>query len=206
MHVFMSIMRRRALVALAISCLAAPAAPAAMIAFNAPATTSFAIGESFSLQLAGSDFTSTLDGGGVNLGFNASVLRLTSVAVDTTTWEFFADNGVIDNTAGLVSDILFASFEERVGSFSVALFTFETLAAGTSSLLLTESPLNPFASGGDLLDVQFGLLSLSVTGGTTEPPPSPVPLPATLWLMVGGLAALGAARKLKAWRRTATGG
>ena len=171
--------------------LAAQGAAAAYISLDPPAASSIEVGDSFSLQLVGGDFDSSLDGGGIDLAFDPAVLRLTSAMVDTITWEFFSSDGVIDNTAGRVSDVLFASFEERIGDFSIASFTFEALAVGTSMLTLSESLLNPFASGGALLPVEFGTLSVSVVGAETPgPEPVPVPLPGTFGLMLIGMLAV----------------
>lgn len=182
------------LVAAAGMTLVAQVASAALIFLDPPTTSPIEIGDSFSLTLSGSGFDSTLDGGGIDLAFDPAILRLTSVSVDTATWEFFSSDGIIDNATGLVSDVLFASFEERIGYFSIASFTFEALAIGTSVLTLSESLLNPFASGGELLPVEFGTLSISVVG-TTEPQPVEVPMPGTLGLMLIGMMGMRLARR-----------
>lgn len=191
-----SIVTLSALVAISACAVAPQRAHAALVHFDAAPAQPLAIGDSFSLTLRGDDFLSTLDGGGVDLTFNSSVLRLTSVAVDTTVWDFYANDGVIDNAAGTLSDVWFASFEQRIGSFSIAQFTFEALGAGLSALTLTENPFNPFASGGELLPVEFGSLSIQVA---STPPPDPdpvtVPLPSTLLLWLCGLPLMALARR-----------
>ena len=83
MQGFMPIVRRCVFV---ISCLAAPAAPAAMIAFEAPSTAQFSVGDSFSLQLTGSDFASTLDGGGCCAQFGAVTQQMIAGTIEIKPW------------------------------------------------------------------------------------------------------------------------
>ena len=70
--------------------------------------------------------------------------------------------------ASTVSEIQFASF----------------IGAGVSSLILTESILNLFASGGLPLDPSVTFLTSSVTV-------TAVPLPAAFWLLLSELDMLG---------------
>jgi len=146
------------------------------------------VGQTFSLDLVGTGFTDIIDGGGVSLSFDASVLQVNSVTVDTGVWDFFDDPGSIDNTGGNVTEIQFASFFGATGDFAIATIEFFAAGAGTSALGLTESILNPFGSGGFPLDPPVTFLTGSVTV-------TAVPLPAALWLMLSGLGVLGALRK-----------
>ncbi|VAW79597.1 hypothetical protein MNBD_GAMMA15-1202 [hydrothermal vent metagenome] len=77
---------------------------ASTVSFN-PSDTSADIGQTFSINLIGTGFTDIVDGGGVNLFYDASVLAVNSVTVDTTVWDFFDAPGAIDNTSGNVSDV-----------------------------------------------------------------------------------------------------
>jgi hypothetical protein len=148
-----------------------------------PLTQSALIGNTLSVALKGQDFTQTIEGGGVNLRFNPAVLQLNSVAVDTTTWEFFTTPGTINNAAGTLTDLTFSSFAGRSGSFSIAQIIFQVTGLGTSPLTLTESQLNPFSSGGALLNppVVFIPATIQVTA---------VPIPAAIWLLLSAMGGL----------------
>lgn len=143
-----------------------------------PSTTNVVAGQTFNLALVGKNFDRVTEGGGVNLQFNPARLRVLSVSVDSTTWEFFSQPGVIDNGAGSVTNLLFASFVGRTGDFPVASIGFQALTAGSVNVQLSESPQNPFASGGQALPVIFEPASVVVAG-------APVPVP------LGASAALG---------------
>jgi hypothetical protein len=139
---------------------ARPAA-AATVAFSSQ-QGSLAVGGTATLSISGSGFTQTTEGGGVSVHFDPTRVRVASVIVDGLTWEFFTSVGAIDNVTGVVNDIVFASFAGHSGSFPIATITFQGLAAGTSALTMTESALNPFASGGQHLAVTLSPASLSV--------------------------------------------
>lgn len=156
---------------------------ASTVSFN-PSGTSVGIGQTFSINLVGTGFTDIVDGGGVNLFYDAAVLAVNSVTVDTTVWDFFDAPGAIDNTSGNVSEIQFASFFGATGNFAIATIDFLAVGAGHSALTLTESVLNPFASGGLPLNPAVTYQNASVTV-------SAVPLPAAFWLMLSGLGVLG---------------
>jgi hypothetical protein len=68
-----------------------------------PSATSTAPGSSFSVDVRGADFTDIVVGGGFNLSFDASLLSLDSVVIDTS-WEFARSGGLIDNASGTLSD------------------------------------------------------------------------------------------------------
>lgn len=156
------------------------AAHSATVAIDPPAQT-VDLGDTVTIALSGADFSETIEGGGVNLHFDPQVLQLTTVTVDDATWEFFTTPGTVDNTQGTLTDLTFSSFAGNSGSFPIAQLTFHATGSGISPLTLTESALNPFASGGALLNppVTFASASISVAA---------VPVPAAVWLLLSGLA------------------
>jgi hypothetical protein len=121
-------------------------------AFSGGATAT-AAGQTLTLVLAGQSFDHPTEGGGFDLTFDPAVVQVSGVTVDAATWEFFTKNGTVDNARGTLTDLIFASFAGRSGNFPIATITFTTVAAGSPSLHITESAVNPFASGGRRLAV-----------------------------------------------------
>jgi hypothetical protein len=136
-------------------------AAAATVSFS-PQPASVPVGKTTTLNISGTGFTQTTEGGGVTVHFDPSRVHVTAVSVNTTTWEFFTSVGAIDNVNGVVNDIVFASFAGRSDSFPIATITFQGVGAGTSALTMTESTINPFASGGQHLAVTLSPGSLLV--------------------------------------------
>lgn len=113
------------------------------------------IGTSFTAAIIGSNF-SPLDAGGVNLGFNPSMLSVSDVQIDPT-WEFFPTPGTVNNAVGMVDGILFntLSFAPPSGSISFAKVTFDVIGLGDSTLSLSESAMNPFSGPGGVAGLNF---------------------------------------------------
>jgi hypothetical protein len=149
-----------------------------------PKDSGLGLHRTLAVNIVGRSFDKITEGGGVSLQFNPLLVRVVSVTVDANTWEFFTQNGTINNTAGRVDDILFASFAGRSGDFPIATVNFETLALGTTQLSLTESALNPFASGGQPLPVTFQPGSIS--SGRTVPIPKSTAVASALALLLAG--------------------
>lgn len=116
-----------------------------------PTSLTVGNGDTFFLELVGSGFNDgDLDGGGVNISFDSTIINITSVTVDTGTWEFFSDNGSIDNVTGSVNGISFNSFQSRTGDLLFATLEFAAVGFGASTLGLSEYAANPFATGGSV--------------------------------------------------------
>lgn len=165
------------------------AADAANVGFS-PATTTQTNGATFSLDLVGTGFNSgDLDGGGINFNFNPNVVQVTSVMVDTLTWEFFSDNGTVDNALGEVTGIQFNSFQSRNGDLLFATVEFTAIGDGVSLLGLSEYLDNPFATGGALYpDLNFDRNGSITVGGV-------IPLPGAAWLFISAMGILAGLRR-----------
>jgi hypothetical protein len=114
---------------------------------------SVAARQTYTATISAQRFDHATEGGGLDVQFDPSVVQVTSVTVDRTTWEFYANDGTIDNTHGQIQNILFASFEARSGSFPIATVSFQAVASGSPQWKLAESAINPFASAGQRLSV-----------------------------------------------------
>ena len=121
-------------------------------------------GDVFAVDVVLKGFPQT-EGGGISLRYDPETLRVVNVAVYENIWGFVKHDGVTDNTAGLVSDILFSSYEGVVGDAPVARIEFEAIARGRSTLELEGSVLNPFASDGKKIAVRYEMASVNVRGG-----------------------------------------
>ncbi len=142
------------------------------------------VGDIFSVNVIGNDFLADVDGGGFNLLFDKALLKIDSITVLTSLWEFLPQNGTINNADGTASEIQFNTFaHHNKGTFNIASLQFTALSAGIGQLNLSESINNPFASGGDAINPTFLAGNVKVA--------SAVPLPGALWLMMSSLGALG---------------
>jgi hypothetical protein len=151
-----------------------------------PASKVATMNEVFTLTVHGSSFADNLDGGGLNLSFDPSVIHVVNVFIDGTAWDFLPDKGVTDNVAGTVTGSSFNQFSHpKIGAFDLLQYQFQAVGKGSSALHLTEFASNPFASGGSAVAVSF------TDGNVTV-----VPEPSTLVLMTAGLiTAVGLVRR-----------
>ncbi len=152
-----------------------------------PLSSSVGLGDTFFIDVIGEGFPTT-EGGGFDLAFDQTVINALSVSIDNGLWGFVNDLGTIDNVTGSLSDVLVSAFPAvALGDFTVATIEFQAVGAGTSSLLFSESSMNPWASGGSGINPTFTTASVSV---------ATVPIPAALWLFASGLIGIvGLARK-----------
>ncbi|ARN75733.1 VPLPA-CTERM sorting domain-containing protein [Oceanicoccus sagamiensis] len=142
----------------------------------------------FTLDIVGSDFSSNVDGGGVNILFDASVLNVLSVSIDGGYWDFFNDTGTINNGVGTVNGIMVNAFSSVIGDFTVASVEFQAIGTGVTDLTLNEFSLNPWASSGSLIDHNY------INGSVTV---SSVPVPAAAWLFGSALIGLAGIKRKK---------
>ncbi len=172
----------KALLALMLSM--AGAAQAATMTFD-PNPKNAALNEYFTLDVKAWNFPIT-DGGGANISFNAGIVNVLAVHIDTTRWNFGStgtSQGTIDNAAGTVTGILMnAASNEPSGDFVAFTVDFKAVGLGSTSLILSDYALNPWASGGFEINPSY------MTGVVNV---SSVPLPAAVWMMLSGLGVLG---------------
>lgn len=147
-----------------------------------PPLTNISLNDSFILNLIGSNFDSgILDGGGINIDFNPAIINATKVTINTADWEFFSTEGNIDNLTGTIKGLSFNSFQSRTGDLNFATIEFISVGLGSSSLGLSEYNNNPFASSGNL----YTNITLEQSASVSI---QPIPLPASIWLLLSGLA------------------
>jgi hypothetical protein len=137
------------------------------------------IGASFSIDIVGKDFPNIIYGGGYDLSFDASVLRLDSVKVPAL-WELGGGSDPIDNVAGSVTGVNFNTLAGKQGGFVTATLTFTALAGGNAAITLNASPLWPFADDN-------GEVAVSFKNGTV----AVVPEPTSVAMVLAGLGLVG---------------
>lgn len=112
------------------------------------------VGSAFTLDVELDAFPVT-EGGGVNVGYSPEVLQVKTVLINSETWDFVTQPGYIDNSSGLVSNVLVSSYQGVKDKAVIATITFDAIAAGNSVITLSESTVNPFASAGTKVNPQF---------------------------------------------------
>ncbi|MDH5711112.1 MAG: cohesin domain-containing protein [Gammaproteobacteria bacterium] len=112
------------------------------------------VGDEFTLDITLSNFPIS-EGGGVTIQYDPNVLNVSNVIINSDVWNFVNKVGSIDNNNGIISDILFSSFEGVSGDNSVATITFTAIGTGQSNISMTDSSINPFSSEGNKISVNF---------------------------------------------------
>ena len=112
------------------------------------------VGEVFTVDISTRDFPVS-EGGGLSVQFDASLLNATDVTINTSHWDFVNKVGNIDNNTGLISDILFSSYNGVSGDSPIATITFNAIASGSSQIVLENSSINPFSSNGNVIVTNF---------------------------------------------------
>ncbi len=128
---------------------------AATVTFD-PNPETVSEGQIFTLDIAGLTFQENVDGGGVDFTFDPNIVNVNSVSIDTSVWDFYVDEGTIDNIQGSVTGIVVNAFSNvGPGDFVIAKVEFVAVGAGSTDLIITEYALNPFASGGSRIYPTF---------------------------------------------------
>ena len=116
----------------------------------APNPKTATMGDTFAMDIVGTDFPVT-EGGGAEFIFDPDIVELRSVSVNGAVWDTFTSNGTIDNVNGRVEGIMVATFTDPGANFTVATIEFKALDAGFTNLAPSENPVNPWASGGSAI-------------------------------------------------------
>jgi len=147
---------------------------------------------SLSINVGG---VSNLSGFQFSFSFNPAVISATSIAAGSFLSGGSFAGGVIDNTTGMIS-LTTGSGATASGSGTLAVIFFTALAPGASGLNLSNVAL---------LDASGRPINFSISNGTINVTPvTPVPEPATISLLLLGVAPF-AVRRLRKRRGSAIG-
>lgn len=159
-----------------------------------PSSQTVNIGDIFSIAVVGTDFTTALDAGGLDLFFDQNIIAPASLAELPVPASQIAEYGSawdtnfqpVESANSLTDAFFFSSGVSPSGDFDIVTFWLKAIGVGSSALDLEESALNPFAGGG-------GALSAEVIDGNVNV----VPIPAAVWMFISGLIGLGAVSRRK---------
>ncbi len=118
------------------------------------------VGDQIDIEVSMDNFPVT-EGGGISLYYNPAVIQIDKVDLDAV-WDFANKSGVIDNSNGEISTILFTSFAGDKGSITIARVSASAVGSGTSTIDIVESEKNPFAAAGQRIAVQFESSTIEV--------------------------------------------
>lgn len=112
------------------------------------------VGDTFTVDIAMSNFPAS-EGGGVSVQFDPAMMNASNVSINSADWDFVNKTGTIDNSNGVISDILFSSFKGASGDSHIATITFNAISSGNSQIILSGSSINPFSSNGSEVPASF---------------------------------------------------
>jgi PEP-CTERM motif len=177
--------------AASLACLSMNAAQAQSL-FLSPATQTVDADAGFTVQVLGSSFANTILGGGFELNYDATVVRLDMVTIDPS-WEFGLSSpenggkGAINNAAGTLSNAFFATnVSPKAGNFLAATLKFTAIGdpGSSTTLALAGNALQPFVeerSLGETLDVTYQSATVTISN---------VPEPSSLVMLLAGAGGL----------------
>jgi len=125
-------------------------------------STNVNVGDVVTGQVWLSDFPQT-QGGSFTVKFPKKILKVESVTVDDQTWNIAANPGVVKvnkGKKGKIKNVAFASFPGPSGNVLAATIEFSVIGKGKGHIKLKPSGANPFAGGGELIDVSYGSTKL----------------------------------------------
>ena len=125
------------------------------------------VGDIFTVDIAMNNFP-TSEGGGVTVKFDASMLNVSDVTINEGSWNFVNKVGSIDNNTGVISDILFSSYQGVAGDSQIATITFSAIASGSSQIVLQGSSVNPFSSNGSVITANYTATNVLITTTATN--------------------------------------
>ncbi|MEQ1530372.1 MAG: hypothetical protein ABL925_13740 [Methylococcales bacterium] len=175
-----------------VSLFAAPAhavvAQANIVKFSQPNLISVNKGDTFTVDLIGTDFDTGPDGAAFSLTWNPSVLSYVKTAIANPPWDTFS----VTDTSNALGQIDYVFLGKSVGdagtNFAIASFTFNVLGNSGSATTL--------ALSNDPFDVGFvapGAASIAVNYVNSQV--QVVPVPAAVWLFGSALVGMFAMKR-----------
>ena len=153
------------------------------IVITNPTVSRVELNDIFTIGIEARGFTEDIDGFGLDIEWDRSLLSLNSIAVDTSVWGFRSSEGD-STTAGRLLGLGGSTFLGTTGDFNLATLTFQAIGSGVTDVLL-KNTLDPAFIWSSLGDV---VIPSEFINGSVEV--SSVPLPAGVWLMLSGLSTL----------------
>ena len=141
-------------------------------------------GDTIEFDILGEGFTDgPLDGWGIDLAFDGTLVSPQATLVDDTFWDLQIKEG--DLAAGRIDAIAGLAISSRTGNFVLATVQlFAENKAGVTPINISEWVGNPFATGGEL----YPNLTFDNSATVTV---LPIPVPPAAWLFMSALGLLG---------------
>ena len=122
-------------------------------------STTVNVGDVVTAEVWLNDFPQT-QGGSFTVKFSKKVLKVESVTVDEQIWNMASNPGVVKAKKGKIKNVAFASFPGLSGNVLAATIEFSVIGKGKGKVKLLPSGANPFAGGGELIDVSYSSAKL----------------------------------------------